>query len=454
MRDEERGVWHWPSRLYCWLQKTLRTDFLAEELRLLYVAMTRARECLALIGTHNSFTKPSNAKDAAADETIPPPEEVHCPLQWLLPVFRWAQSEKVSVLRLQEWPASGERKPPNVPAAHFASASGYEPTSSDKLAATPSRSGEVPTQPESGSESPWGSANTTDRPSWQEWLADLDWQYPYQIVTRWPGKASPTRLRLWLENDEETYPLRVNLLGDSQGLSANAVEGRFSGESWRFRRQAAARPGFLATAPAGPNAAERGRLVHRLLRHLDLRQSVDQEDELRRQLAALVGEKVFTQEEAEVIDVSLLADFFRRPLGDRLRRAQHVQRELPFSLLLPATELAAWLTRHSPGLAPNALDPLAREQVLVQGVMDLLFWEEMRQGPILVDFKTDELSAEELPEAQRRYVPQLALYARAVAEALGQTCREVWLVFLRLRQDILLQQEMLASCLPHSPPSS
>lgn len=413
--QDERGVYQWPSALYQHIRQRLRADFLAEELRLLYVAMTRARECLALIGTHNRFTLPQKGNAEPQDPTaIPPPEKLLSPLQWLLPTFRWAQGRGLASLRLQEW-SPGEMVARSVA----------------NMANSPAdHTGHTHQCPASAACTDAGDRSQLDESALQQLLQRVTWQYPYQPATRWPGKTSPTQWRLWLAHDSETIPM----------------------SRWQFRWRAVERPSFVTTAPSGLSASQRGQLTHRFLRHLELRGPIHQEQELRRQLAKLVEEQVFTQCEADAVNVAAIANFFRRPLGRRLCQAHQLRRELPFSLMLPATDLPFIIEQFGGQNVPA--DRLGSEKILVQGVMDLLFWEKAASGPVLVDFKTDDLHPNELFEAQQRYAPQLALYARAVEEALGEPCREVWLVFLTTEQDVLLDKEILARCLQPSRPSS
>ena len=79
---------------------------------------------------------------------------------------------------------------------------------------------------------------------------------------------------------------------------------------------------------------------------------------------------------------------------------------------------------------------------LLRGQIDLLFEESDER--ILVDYKTDELSREELPEAALRYAPQLQLYAAGLAKS-GQSLDKATLFFLRHSQavDVDISEEAL-----------
>ncbi len=139
------------------------------------------------------------------------------------------------------------------------------------------------------------------------------------------------------------------------------------------------------------------------------------------QIGLLIERGFLTADDAGAVDVAALAAFFARPLGVRLRNASELQRELPFSLLLPAGEL--------PDAADRALTPEeCTETVLVQGVIDCLFWEN--GTPVLVDYKTDDVSENELRLASEKYRMQMQLYRRALRAIHGYEVANSYLVFL------------------------
>jgi ATP-dependent helicase/nuclease subunit A len=104
-----------------------------------------------------------------------------------------------------------------------------------------------------------------------------------------------------------------------------------------------------------------------------------------------------------------------------------VKRELPFTAKFSPAELAE-LT------GAEAEAGLENEFVVVQGVADLvvLLPEEIW----LVDFKTDQVRADELPARTRLYEPQLKLYARALAKIYSRPVVSSWLHFLDARKTV------------------
>ena len=99
-----------------------------------------------------------------------------------------------------------------------------------------------------------------------------------------------------------------------------------------------------------------------------------------------------------------LVDVFRQsPLGQRLARAKRSEREFDFLMAI--------------------------EDLVVRGQVDL--WFEEAGGVVIVDYKTDAVSAVDAHQRARDYELQLKLYAQAVERIAGRPVREAWLHFLR-----------------------
>jgi ATP-dependent helicase/nuclease subunit A len=97
-----------------------------------------------------------------------------------------------------------------------------------------------------------------------------------------------------------------------------------------------------------------------------------------------------------------------------------VKRELAFTAKFSPAELSEIIaTKPEPGLED--------EFVVVQGVADLVVL--LPQEIWLVDFKTDEFCADDLPAKIKTYEPQLKLYARALAKIYSRPVTNCWLHF-------------------------
>jgi ATP-dependent helicase/nuclease subunit A len=201
---------------------------------------------------------------------------------------------------------------------------------------------------------------------------------------------------------------------------SDAAQGQIVGHGSAARGGGIGRGSGTGFRPAGDcgqksekrklSAAETGTAHHKFLQHFALENAggiAALETETRR----LEREKVLSADERAVLDLDALAAFLGFAAGQKNPRAtaDSVKRELPFTAKFSPAELAE-IT------GAEAEAGLENEFVVVQGVADLvvLLPEEIW----LVDFKTDEVRADELPERTRLYEPQLKLYARALVENL------------------------------------
>jgi ATP-dependent helicase/nuclease subunit A len=117
-----------------------------------------------------------------------------------------------------------------------------------------------------------------------------------------------------------------------------------------------------------------------------------------------------------------LAAFWNSDFGKKIRaNAADVKRELPFTAKFSPKELDEILGTKSGANLEN-------EFVVVQGVADLVVL--LPKEIWLVDFKTDEIRANELPEKIKMYSPQLKLYALALAKIYSRPVTNCFLSFL------------------------
>ena len=152
--------------------------------------------------------------------------------------------------------------------------------------------------------------------------------------------------------------------------------------------------------------------MHSVMQYLDVHGDCSEQG-IRSQLTFLAERELISPEDVPAVRVADIAKFFASPLGNELRHARRIYRELPFSRLLPAC-------RFYPAAEASA-------ELLVQGIIDLLF--ETEEGRlILVDYKTDSDTRPEI--IRSRYALQLDLYSEAVAAILGQPVAERCLYML------------------------
>jgi ATP-dependent helicase/nuclease subunit A len=254
---------------------------LAEELRVLYVAMTRAREQLILVGTARSkeidrWSQMAPDPQAALDEYAFLCCRVF--LDWLVPLFASSDEATLKLMRVDQLPA----QPPKGPAVK------------DGL----------------GSLLPEGIARPYQVVTEQA-IARLEYEYPHRIPVLEPAAISVTTMakggvpKVVTAEDTEQDP-------DGDGADLEP-------------------PVFVTEAKlASPQeeAATRGTVTHLVMQHFDFARGPES---LTEQIDAMVTMKILTQAQADLVDQPGLVWFLETETGKLMReKAQGVLREVPF----------------------------------------------------------------------------------------------------------------------------
>jgi len=109
-----------------------------------------------------------------------------------------------------------------------------------------------------------------------------------------------------------------------------------------------------------------------------------------------------------------------------------VLREWPFTFAVPASQWLEPVTCDSSLVTRKTSDEprvTSDDFIIVQGIVDLLV--ETPGGLVIVDFKTDNVSADKLPDRAKLYRSQLDLYAQAAGAITGKKVCGKWLYFLK-----------------------
>ena len=344
-----------------WLaQRHQRREQAGEELRLLYVAMTRARDTLILTGsvTEKKWTE------------------------------LWAEAGTVTAQKIL-----AAKSYTDWLGLWFAQQSGASPALQGE---TPHLSWRIAEDTElagenAGSEKPKAQTEfpEPDAETWRKLRATLTWQYGFEAATGRVAKSSVTALRRQAadEADDEAEPV--------------------------FPAHRSGR--------AKLSAADTGTAHHKFLQHVSL-ENAGKVAALEAEGVRLEQEKILSADERAVLDLKAVAAFWNSDAGQKIReQSANVKRELAFTAKFSPAELSKIIrTKVSP--------EMETEFVVVQGVADLFVL--LPQEIWLVDFKTDEVGAGELPAKVKTYAPQLKLYSRALAKIYERPVTQCWLHFL------------------------
>lgn len=379
----------YPTLIWSGIAAQLRWEGTAEEERILYVAMTRARDQLILTG-HSSHID----RDWQRWTSRLNPAQAKSYFDWVMPAALAPFGAKADADYARPG-AAWQDAIWQVRIARAVPAGTVEEGAYDgepRLEAL--RRGDL---------------TGTPVPSWLD--EQLSWQYAYPQAVRTAAKFSVSEVK------RRYQELHSDELQDEADLSvpAAAVIPPAPGEDDAF----AALPPWLAGEEAAVSGAQRGTALHKALQYIT--PAADQTTAtLRREIDAFVRQGLLSREEAKLVYVPALAAFCQSDIGRRMAESPELHREYPFTVLLAGG------------------DPLpeteAGEQILIQGVIDCLFRED--DAWILVDYKSDRL---ETADAFRsRYAVQLALYKRAVEQITHRPVEETYIYSLHLQQEIRL----------------
>ncbi len=360
--DRERMV-EYPTLARQAVAQQLRRETLSEELRLLYVAMTRAKEKLILSVTLSKGMK--NLEDLSREAAAPVPPAALLSRQsvgdWiLLHALTRPEAQNLGVAEraagLAEdlgpawdlhWITEAQLQPEREPRGRFV---GRESTD---------------VEPEEDGES---------------LVQTLTWRYPHQGAVSMPSKLTATQQKGRVQ-DQEAF--------------------QEAARAERTRREPLSRPDFVSQE-RGLTAAEQGTAIHLAMQYLPL-EGDHSVLGIEAELDRLEQGGFLTPLQRRAIDPAAIGAFFASPLGERMLGAQEIHREFKFSVLVSADQY----------------DPeLAGEEILLQGVIDCWFAEQ--DGLTVLDFKSDRIRPGEEPARAQLYRPQMEAYSQALERVTGR----------------------------------
>lgn len=169
-------------------------------------------------------------------------------------------------------------------------------------------------------------------------------------------------------------------------------------------------------------AAEKGTITHYVLQHLDF-EKTGSVHEIKEQIISMINSGIISQHQADVIDCQSLNNFFASPVGIRLKAADRVERELDFYMEIPVSTI-------NPDVPEHDKD----EPLLLQGIADCVFFEG--DNIVLLDYKTDNVTEENVEKRADSYKTQINYYAQALEHILKKPVDERYLYFLNLNKTI------------------
>lgn len=157
-----------------------------------------------------------------------------------------------------------------------------------------------------------------------------------------------------------------------------------------------------------------GNAVHSVMQFIRY-EACEDKAAVEREISRMISTGLIKQEVGAMVNSAQIAAFFTTDVGKKLRSGVPHLREFKFSILDDGEKYG---------------EGLRGEQVLLQGVVDCALLEE--DGITILDFKTDRVTEETLPQVAERYRTQLETYADALNRIYEKPVKEKMLYFFRL----------------------
>ena len=366
---------------------------LSEVMRLFYVACTRAREKLVLIGCRDRILDIAENKEIYQNKNG---KFIPTLMQAQNNIMKWLS---YTVMECKEDYIDIE----NV----------YVPNMRDYLI----KDEEVSKLDENSISNVVLPENISENDEYINIAKKLDWVYPNEFASQIPTNMSITEIK-------RRHTAEIVENGDAEKIASS------------FKEQNAVypMPKFLKENTDKISAAQLGSVYHAILEKLDFL-SVSTEDEVKNSVDSFVKKGFLSVKEVEAVDLKKIVAFLNSPLGQRIKKlpAENIHKESTFIMYMTPDEVAQ-LNGTLPEEFWGSNYKKVEDRILINGIIDLYFKDG--DDYVLVDYKTDNV--ESMEELVERYEVQLKFYKKALEMNYNIEISELVIYSLKLNSQIIL----------------
>lgn len=382
------------------IKKKMKLETLSEEVRILYVACTRAKEKLIITGTVNNIQKSIEkwVSSASLDYNLILPSEIlkgKSYLDWI--GMSLCQHNDGKVLRKKIAVSNEISKDDN-----------------SKWDIKLWKRSDIVVNNEDGKLEEEKEVKLSileeeyDKDVYGEVDKRLSYKYPLKESTKLKSNISVSDLK---KRNAEFIDQNV------ESINIEEVESK--------NKRTIITPKFLQEEK-GLTAAEKGTAVHFVMKKIDL-DKVSSIHEIKDQIQYLYENDFILEEEMKAVNPSKILNFFKSDLGKMMtelhKEGKKIYRELPFYTEISSVNIDNTLS-----------EEYENEKVRLQGIIDCFF--EYNGESILLDYKTDYVSKDNEAELQKKYIKQLDYYSDAVFKITGKKVSKRYLYSFYLEKVI------------------
>ena len=374
------------------IKKKFELETLSEEMRILYVALTRAKEKLIITGSSYNLQKDIDACYKAGvkgfNKVIPSELlKQKSYLKWIMTalikhkdgdILRQGKNEFVEISDdLSSWKINFHKK------GDFGVENVEDSIEKKNISIL--------------------SLNYSNFEVDEEIRKRLEFRYKYRDVCSVPSNISVSDIK---KAEEEIFePQAENLFSEEKNRK---------------------KPKFIMEEK-GLSKAEKGTAMHFVMQKLDLNK-VNLLNEIKEQIKNMFEKGLITKDEEESINIFKIQKFFKSNLGQRLLKAykenKQVFRELPFITEIPVKRIEK-----------DLIDKIFNnEKLRLQGIIDCFFEED--DGIVLLDYKTDYVENGKEKEILDKYRVQIDLYTETLERVIGKKVKERYLYLFGIDKEV------------------
>lgn len=368
------------------IKNVIRNENISEEMRILYVALTRAKEKLIITGISNDYAKQLEDIEqqkniyARKDGKINPilVKKYKTYLDWILLVYLYEQANTEELLELNRIEQNS--------ILEYKMENDEKENTSQKVIQTLNQ-------------------KIIDKNKINKIKEQIEYEYPNKLAIDIPTKSSVTKIK---QMKNKQLGIDFENLDNEENVSTEAKIIAFE------------KPKFLQEEKDNQiTNAQKGTLTHLCLQKLKPKEEYNLE-KIQTLIQNLEMNKIITEKEREAINPYKILQFTKSKIWEQLKNAKEYYQERPFYINVPASEI---------------YNEDIEENVLVQGIIDLYFVNEIG-NIVLVDYKTDYVENGKELELVEKYKNQLELYKQALEEALNTKVDKVYIYSVYLEKEI------------------
>lgn len=375
------------------IKKKIKLESLSEEMRILYVALTRAKEKLIITGAvkdieasaSNWASDIDNEEEKVSENIILKGKSY---LEWICPAIMkhkdGAVLRKKAEVSIEDnckcydessWEVKLWNREEIIMGNSERISKNIENDYDGKIQYAENILSEIESQ-------------EPRTPYFEEINRRLSWKYKYDLTKDLPSSVSVTELKRQ-QSSEDEYSRNI------------------------FPPVLKKRPAFLEEKK-GLTPSEKGTAMHAVMQRLDFALSLTEEG-IKEQIAKMIFKELITEKQAETIDINKIERFFKSYIGKRMLSSEHIKREVPFVMRLKASEVYKELKEES----------YEDDSIMLQGAIDCYFEED--DGLVLMDYKTDYVTDKNVETVVSKYKNQLKYYSQALTKITGKEVKEQYL---------------------------